>query len=174
MGLEALYPGRNLSKANQAHKVYPHLLRNLIIDRSSQVWSTDITDIPMAKSFFYLVAVIDWYSRRILAWRLSNAMDNAFCIDAHEEAIERNDAPEFFDTEQGCQFASEYFTGTLKSNDIAVSMDGKRGWGDNVFVKRLWPSVKHEVAYLHAYDDIRTAQKPLGYHLEFYNTESTH
>lgn len=174
MGLEALYPGRNLSKANQAHKVYPYLLRNLLIDRPNQVWSTDITYIPMAKGFVYLVAVIGWYSRRVLSWRLSNTMDTAFCIDALKEAIERNGAPEIFNTDQGSQFTSEDFTGVLKSNDIAISMDGKRRWVDNVFVERLWRSVKYEEVYLHAYDDIRTAKKSLGDYFEFYNTERKH
>ena len=174
IGLAALYPGRNLSKANQAHKVYPYLLRNLVIDRPNQVWSTDITYIPMAKGFVYLVAVMDWYSRRVLSWRLSNTMDTAFCIDALEEAIERNGAPEIFNTDQGSQFTSEDFTGVLKSNEIAISMDGKRRWVDNVFVERLWRSVKYEEVYLHAYDDIRTAKASLIRYFEFYNTERKH
>jgi putative transposase len=174
MGLKALYSGRNLSKANQAHKGYPYLLRNLIIDRPNQVWSSDITYIPMAKGFVYLVAVIDWYSRRVLSWRLSNTMDTDFCIDAHEEAIERNGAPEIFNTDQGGQVTSEDFTGVLKSNDIAISIDGKRRWVDNVFVERLWGSVKYEEVYLHACDDIRTAKKSLGHYFEFYNTERKH
>jgi putative transposase len=120
MGLEGLYPGRNLSKANKARKLYPYLLRNLLIDRPNQVWSADITYIPMAKDFVYLVAVIDWYSRGVLSWRLSNTMDTAFCIDALEEAIERNGAPEIFNTDRGSPFTSEDFTGILKSNDIAI------------------------------------------------------
>jgi putative transposase len=150
IGLAALYPWRNLSKANQAHKVYPYLLRNLVIDRPNQAWSTDITYIPMAKGFVYLVAAMDWYSRRVLSWRLSNTMDTALCIDALEEAIERNGATEIFNTDQGSQFTSEDFTGVLKSNEIAISMDGKRRWVHNVFVERLWPSVKYEEVYLHA------------------------
>jgi putative transposase len=151
IGLAALYPWRNLSKANQAHKVYPYLLRNLVIDRPNQAWSTDITYIPMAKGFVYLVAAMDWYSRRVLSWRLSNTMDTALCIDALEEAIERNGATEIFNTDQGSQFTSEDFTGVLKSNEIAISMDGKRRWVDNVFVEGLWCSVKYEEVYLHPY-----------------------
>ena len=136
MGLEALYPGRNLSKANQAHKVYPYLLRNLLIDRPNHVWSTDITYIPIAKGFVYLVAFIDWYSTRVLSRRLSKTMDTTFCIDALEEASERNGALEIFNKDQGSQSTNEDFTGALKSNDIAISMDGKRRWVDNVFVDR--------------------------------------
>jgi putative transposase len=128
----------------------------------------------MAKGFVYLVAVIDWYSRRVLSWRLSNTMDTAFCIDALEEAIERNGAPEIFNTDQGSQFTSEDFTGVLKSNDIAISMDGKQRWVDNVFLERLWRSVKYEEVYLHAYDDIRTAKKSLGHYFDFYNTQRKH
>ena len=174
MGLTALYPGRNLSLANQAHKIYPYLLRNLIIDRPNQVWSTDITYIPMAKGFVYLVAVIDWYSRRVLSWRLSNTMDTSFCIDSLEEAIEQNGAPEIFNTDQGSQFTSEEFTGVLKSNGIAISMDGKGRWVDNVFVERLWRSVKYEEVYLHAYDDIKSARKSLKRYFTFYNEERKH
>jgi putative transposase len=174
IGLAALYPGRNLSKANQAHKVYPYLLRNLVIDRPNQVWSTDITYIPMAKGFVYLVAVMDWCSRRVLSWRLSNTMDTAFCIDALEGAIERYGTPKNFNTDRGRQLTSEDFTGVLKSNELPISMDGKRRWVDNVFVERLWRSVKYEEVYVHAYDDIRTAKASLHCYFEFHNVERKH
>jgi putative transposase len=174
MGIVALYPKRNLSLANQAHKIYPYLLRNLIINRPNQVWSTDITYIPMARGFVYLVAVMDWYSRRVLSWRVSNTMDVSFCVDALEEAIENYDAPEIFNTDQGSQFTSEEFTSVLKEHEIQISMDGKGRWVDNVFVERLWRSVKYEEIYLKAYDDIRSAKESLGQYFEFYNYERRH
>ena len=174
MGITALYPKRNLSLANQAHKVYPYLLRNLVIDRPNQVWATDITFIPMARGFVYLVAVMDWYSRRVLSWRLSNTLDTSFCTEALEEAIERYGAPEIFNTDQGSQFTSDDFTGVLKEHDIKISMDGKGRWIDNVFVERLWRSVKYEEVYLKAYDDIRSARASLGNYFEFYNLERRH
>lgn len=171
MGIAALYPKRNLSLANQAHKVYPYLLRNLLIDRPNQVWATDITFIPMARGFVYLVAVMDWHSRRVLSWRVSNTLDTSFCTEALEEAIERYGAPEIFNTDQGCQFTSDDFTGVLKEHGIKISMDGKGRWVDNVFVGRLWRSVKYEEVYLKAYDDIRSARVSLGNYFEFYNSE---
>ena len=171
IGLTALYLGRNLSKANQAHKVYLYILRNLVIDRPNQVWSTDITYIPTAKDFAYLVAVMDWYSRGLLSLRLSNTMDTAFCIDALEEATERNGVPEIFNTDQVSQFTSEDFTGVLKLNETAISLDVKRHWVDNVFVEGLWRSVKYEEVYLHGYDDIRTAKASLNRYFELYNAE---
>ncbi len=174
MDIAVLYPKRNLSKANQAHKIYPYLLRNLLIDRPNQVWSTDITYIPMARGFVYLVAVIDWYSRRVLSWRISNTMDTSFCIEALEEAIELHGAPEIFNTDQGSQFTSEEFTGVLAANSIQISMDGKGRWVDNVFVERLWRSVKYEEVYLNAYDDIRTARASLDRYFRFYNAERRH
>ena len=174
MGIAALYPKRNLSLANQAHKVYPYLLRNLLIDRPNQVWATDITFIPMARGFVYLVAVMDWHSRRVLSWRVSNTLDTSFCTEALEEAIERYGAPEIFNTDQGCQFTSEDFTGVLKEHGIKISMDGKGRWVDNVFVERLWRSVKYEEVYLKAYDDIRSARVSLGNYFEFYNSERRH
>jgi putative transposase len=174
MGIAALYPKRNLSLANQAHKVYPYLLRNLVIDRPNQAWATDITYIPMARGFVYLVAVMDWYSRRVLSWRVSNTLDTSFCTEALEEAIERYGAPEIFNTDQGCQFTSEDFTGVLKEHGIKISMDGKGRWVDNVFVERLWRSVKYEEVYLKAYDDIRSARVSLGNYFEFYNSERRH
>lgn len=174
MGLVALYPKRNLSLANQAHKVYPYLLRNLVIDRSNQVWATDITYIPMAKGFVYLVAVMDWYSRRVLSWRVSNTLDTRFCIDALEEAIERHGAPEIFNTDQGSQFTSDDFIGVLKEHDIRISMDGKGRWMDNVFIERLWRSVKYEEVYLKAYEDISSAKASLCQYFEFYNSQRRH
>ena len=174
MGLVALYPKRNLSLANQAHKVYPYLLRGLAIDRPNQVWATDITYIPMARGFVYLVAVMDWYSRRVLAWRVSNTLDTSFCIEALEEAIENHGAPEIFNTDQGSQFTSEEFTGVLKEHDIKISMDGKGRWVDNVFVERLWRSVKYEEVYLKAYESIGHARDSLGRYFAFYNSKRRH
>jgi putative transposase len=174
MGLIALYPKRNLSLANKANKIYPYLLRGLTIDRPNQVWSTDITYISMAKGFVYLVAIIDWFSRRVLSWQVSNTMDTSFCIEAIDEAIEENGAPEIFNTDQGSQFTSHEFTDVLKTNGIAISMDEKGRWVDNVLVERLWRSVKYEEVYLHAYDDIRHAKRSLNAYFEFYNAERKH
>ncbi|MCW8828918.1 MAG: IS3 family transposase [Gammaproteobacteria bacterium] len=174
MGLVALYPKRNLSLANQAHKVYPYLLRGLTIDRPNQVWATDITYIPMARGFIYLVAVMDWYSRRVLSWRVSNTLDTSFCIEALEEAIENHGAPEIFNTDQGSQFTSEEFADVLKQHDIQISMDGKGRWVDNVFVERLWRSVKYEEVYLKAYDSIGDARDSLSRYFVFYNSERRH
>jgi len=174
MGLAALYPKRNLSRANQAHKVYPYLLKGLVIDRPNQVWATDITYIPMARGFVYLVAVMDWHSRRVLSWRLSNTMDVPFCIDALEEAIQTHGPPEIFNTDQGSQFTSEQFTDVLKQHGIRISMDGKGRWVDNVFVERLWRSVKYEEVYLKAYDSITDARRSLGEYFAFYNAERRH
>ena len=174
LAIETLYPKRNLSLANQKHKVYPYLLRGLDINRPNQVWSTDITYIPMAKGFVYLVAVMDWFSRKVLSWRVSTSMDTSFCIDALEEAIENFGSPEIFNTDQGSQFTSEEFTGVLKDNDIAISMDGKGRWVDNVFVERLWRSVKYEEVYLNAYDTVADAKKRLGTYFERFNTKRRH
>lgn len=174
MGIETLYPKRNLSLANQAHKVYPYLLRNLSIDRPNQVWATDITYIPMQRGFVYLVAVIDWYSRKVLSWQLSTTLDTDFCVDALERAIERYGTPEIFNTDQGCQFTSEAFTGVLKAHDIRISMDGKGRWMDNVFVERLWRSVKYEEVYLKAYDSVADAKRSLAVYFERYNTKRRH
>lgn len=174
MGLAALYPKRNLSLANQAHKVYPYLLRGLAIDRPNQVWATDITYIPMARGFVYLVAIMDWYSRRVLAFRVSNTLDTSFCVEALNEAIETYGTPEIFNTDQGSQFTSEDFTGVLKRHDIRISMDGKGRWVDNVFVERLWRSVKYEEVYLRAYDSIGDARASLGRYFAFYNAKRRH
>ena len=174
MGIAALSPKRNLSLANQAHKVYPYLLRDLEINRPNQVWATDVTYIPMARGFVYLIAVMDWYSRRVLSWRVSNTLDASFCVDALEEALERHGAPEIVNTDQGAQFTSEAFTGLLKREGIQISMDGKGRWLDNVFVERLWRSVKYEEVYLRAYDSIAAARESLGRYFAFYNSERRH
>ena len=174
MGIVAVYPKKNLSRANQAHRVYPYLLRNLNIDRPNQVWATDITYLPMARGFVYLVAVIDWYSRRVLSWRLSNTLDSQFCVDALEDAIAKYGAPEIFNTDQGSQFTSEEFTGVLKREEIQISMDGKGRWLDNVFVERLWRSVKYEEVYLKAYDNVGHARQSLAAYFKFYNEKRRH
>jgi putative transposase len=174
MGIEALYRKPNLSRANRAHKVYPYLLRDLKIERANQVWATDITYIPMAKGFAYLIAVMDWHSRRVLSWRLSNTLDTSFCVEALEEAIRRYGRPEIFNTDQGCQFTSAEFTGVLQANGIQISMDGKGRWIDNVFVERLWWSLKYEDVYLRAYDSMSEARQRIGTWFEFYNTQRRH
>jgi len=174
MDLVSLYPKRNLSLANQAHKKYPYLLRNVVINRPNQVWATDITYVPMARGFVYLVTIMDWHSRRVLSWRVSNTLDTSFCIDALREAIELHGAPEIFNTDQGSQFTSDEFTGELKAHDIRISMDGKGRWMDNVFVERLWRSVKYEEVYLKAYNSISDARDSLGLYFEFYNSERRH
>lgn len=174
MGIEAIYPKPRTTKFNRAHKIYPYLLRDLTIDRPNQVWCTDITYIPMAKGFVYLVAVMDWYSRKVLSWRLSNTMDTGFCVDALEEAIQRFGCPEIFNTDQGAQFTSEEFTDVLKENKIGISMDGKGRWMDNVFIERLWRSLKYEEVYLKAYTSIPEAAENIGTYLRFYNEQRTH
>lgn len=151
MGIEALYVKPRLSLSHPGHAKYPYLLRGLEITRANHVWATDITDIPMAKGFCYLVAIMDWASRKVLAWRLSNTLDSTFCVDALEEAIAKYGRPEIFDTDQGSQFTAEAFTDVLRVNNIAISMDGKGRWMDNVFIERLWKSVKYEDIYLKAY-----------------------
>lgn len=174
MGIEAIYPKPNLSKANPGHKVYPYLLRGLKIDRPNHVWATDITYIPMDKGFAYLTVIMDLYSRRILSWRLSNSLDSSFCVDALEEALYKHGKPEVFNSDRGSQFTSEAFTEVLKANDIRISMDGRGAWRDNVFVERLWRSVKYEEVYLNAYESIREAKMRLGNWIDFYNSERRH
>jgi putative transposase len=174
MGLVAVYPKRNLSQADQARKVYPYLLRGLTVDRPNQVWATDITFVPMARGFVYLVAIMDWYSRRVLSWRVSNTLDTSFCIDALNEAIEQHGVPEIFNTDQGSQLTSDASTGVLKHHDIQISMDGTGRWLDNVFVERLWRSVKCEEVYLKAYGNITHARKSLAVYFKFYNAERRH
>ena len=174
MGIEALYRKPNTSGRHPAHPVYPYLLRELKIDRPNQVWATDITYIPMRRGFIYLVAVLDWYSRRVLSWRISNTLTTDFCLDAVREAIARHGVPEIFNTDQGSQFTSSEFTGLLKEHGIQISMDGKGCWRDNVFVERLWKSVKYEEVYLKAYDSVSDAKAGLGNYLNFYNTRRPH
>ncbi len=173
-GIEALYRKPNTSRKQAGDQIYPYLLRELTIDRPNQVWATDITYIPMKKGFVYLVAVVDWYSRKVLSWRLSNTLTTDFCLDAVREAIWRHGTPEIFNTDQGCQFTSAEFTGLLKGHSIRISMDGKGCWRDNVFVERLWRSVKYEEVYLKAYDSVGEAKAQLGAYLAFYNTRRPH
>ena len=180
MGIEAVYRRPNTSKPAPGHKIYPYLLRGLTIDRPNQVWATDITYIPMARGFVYLAAVMDWFARRILAWRLSITMEAEFCVEALEEALARYDRPKIFNTDQGSQFTSEAFTDVLIKNDIAISMDGKGAWRDNVFpgssprTSRFWRSVKYEEVYLRAYDSVGEARASIGRYLDFYNGRRPH
>ena len=174
MGIQAIYPKPNLSKANKQHKIYPYLLRHLDITRPNQVWATDVTYIPMDKGFVYLTVIMDWYSRKILSWRLSNSLDVSFCVDALEEALYRYGAPDIFNSDQGSQYTSDAFTGVLKTNDIRISMDGKGAWRDNVFVERLWRSVKYEEVYLNAYESMDHAKQRLARWIDFYNQERKH
>ena len=174
MGMNALYPKPNTSRANHAHKVYPYLLRDLNIDRANQVWCTDITYIPMRKGFLYLVAVMDWHSRKVLSWRLSNTLDTEFCVEALREALHHYGTPEIFNTDQGCQFTSEAFTQVLKDAGIRISMDGKGRWVDNVFIERLWRSFKYEEVYLNAYESVPHARQRIRAWMEFYNQRRKH
>jgi putative transposase len=174
MGVEALYRKPRTTKRNPEHKVYPYLLRSLPVTRANQVWAMDITYIPMARGFVYLAAVVDWYSRRVLAWKVSNTMDVHFCLEAVEEALEKHGNPEIMNTDQGSQFTSLAFTQLLKDNDIRISMDGKGAWRDNVFVERLWRSVKYEEVYLHAYDTVSAVRGGLGRYFRFYNSRRPH
>jgi len=174
MGIEAIYRKPNPSKPAPGHKVYPYLLRRLAVTRPNQVWAMDITYIPMARGFVYLAAVVDWFSRRVLSWRLSISMDAGFCIEAVEEALGRYGSPEIFNTDQGSQFTSMAFTGLLRENGIAISMDGRGSWRDNVFVERLWRSIKYEEVYLHAYDTVSDARASIGRYLAFYNGRRPH
>ena len=174
MGIEALYRRPNTSKPADGHKIYPYLLRNLAVERPNQVWAMDITYIPMARGFVYLAAVVDWFSRRVLAWRLSITLEVEFCLEAVEEALAKYGRPEIFNTDQGSQFTSTAFTGLLLDNAIAISMDGRGSWRDNVFVERLWRSVKYEEVYLRAYDSVGEARASLGRYLDFYNRKRPH
>lgn len=174
MGLQALYPRQRTSQPGKGHAIYPYRRRGLTIERANQVWATDICYIPMAKGFMYLAAIMDWHSRRVLSWRVSNTLDTDFCIDALEEALQRFGAPEIFNTDQGCQFTSEPFTAVLKDHGIAISMDGKGRWVDNVFVERLWRSVKYEDVYLRAYETPAELHAGLDRYFRFYNTRRRH
>ena len=174
MGIEALYRRPHTSKPADGHKIYPYLLRGLVVERANQVWAMDITYIPMARGFVYLAAVLDWFSRRVLAWRVSITMEVEFCLEALEEALARYGRPEIFNTDQGSQFTSAAFTGLLLNNAIAISMDGRGAWRDNVFVERLWRSVKYEEVYLRAYDSVAEARASIGRYLDFYNRKRPH
>jgi len=174
MGIAALGPKPRTTKPAPGHKVFPYLLRNLAIDRSNQVWVADITYVPIGRGFLYLVAVMDWASRAVLAWRLSNTMDVSFCVSALEEALARFGRPEIFNTDQGSQFTSAAFTGVLAAAGIRISMDGRGRWMDNVFIERLWRSVKYEDIYLKGYADGREAKAGIGAWVAFYNAQRPH
>ena len=173
MGLTAIYRRPRTSQPAPGHKIYPYLLRRIEITRPNQVWAADITYIPMARGFLYLVAIMDWYSRHVMAWRLSNTLDADFCVEALEEAL-RKTKPEVFNTDQGSQFISEAFTGLLEQHGVKISMDGKGRYTDNIFVERLWRTVKYEEAYLKAYSNGREARAGLDAYLGFYNTQRPH
>ena len=174
MGLAALYPKRRTSIPGRGHKIYPYLLGGVSVERANQVWSTDITYLPMAKGFMYLVAIMDWHSRRVLSWRVSNTLDTEFCVEALHEALARYGAPEIFNTDQGSQFTSDAFTDVLKDHGVAISMDGKGRWIDNVFVERLWRSVKYEDVYLRAYETPTALRAGLTRYFDFYNARRRH
>jgi putative transposase len=174
MGIEALYRRPRTTQPEPGHKIYPYLLRGIEITRPNQVWAMDITYIPMARGFVYLAVVLDWFSRRVLSWRVSITMEAAFCVETLEDALARHGRPEIFNTDQGSQFTGAAFTGTLIKNGIAISMDGKGAWRDNVFVERLWRSVKYEEVYLRAYDSVSDARASMGRYLDFYNGRRPH
>ncbi len=174
MGIEALYRKANTSRRHPEHRIFPYLLRGLTIDRPNQVWAMDITYLPMARGFVYLAVVLDWATRRILAWRLSNSLTADFCVEALEEAITRYGVPEIMNTDQGSQFTGSEFIGTLERDRIAISMDGKGCWRDNVFVERLWKTIKYEEVYLHAYDTVSAANESLARYVSFYNGRRPH
>ncbi len=174
MGLAGMAPGPNTSRSHPAHKTYPYLLRGVAVVRPNQVWSTDITYIRLAHGFAYLVAIIDWYSRRVLSWRISNSMEAAFCVDCLEEALRHHGKPEIFNSDQGAQFTSEAFTGVLKREGIQISMDGRGRAFDNIFVERLWRSVKYEDVYLKGYATMAELLVGLTAYFVFYNRERSH
>ena len=174
MGIEAIYRHRNTSKPHPAHRVFPYLLRELVIDRPNQVWATDITYLPMAQGFMYLTAILDWHSRKVLAWRLSNSLDTEFCIAVLDEALAKFGTPDIFNTDQGSQYTSERHIERLTDHHIQISMDGQGRWRDNVLVERLWRSVKYEEVYLHAYANPKEAQIELTRYFAFYNTRRPH
>jgi len=174
MGLCAIYQKPNTSKPNLQHKIYPYLLRELTIEKPNQVWCADITYIPMRRGFLYLVAIMDWASRKVLSWRLSNTMDSDFCVDALEDALARYGKPEIFNTDQGSQFTSDAFTDALKGAEIRISMDGKGRWMDNVMIERLWRSLKYESIYLHAYEGGSEVRQGLRHWIDQYNTSRPH
>ena len=174
MGIEALYRKPNTSKKHPTHKVYPYLLRELKIDRANQVWASDITYIPMACGWVYLCAIVDWASRKVLSHRVSISMDASFCVEALEEALARYGKPGIFNSDQGSQFTGEAFTDALKARGVAISMDGKGAWRDNIFVERLWRSIKYEEIYLHAYESVGQARTAIARYIDFYNAARPH
>jgi putative transposase len=174
MGIEALYRRPRTTKPEPGHKIYPYLLRGLEIVRANQVWATDITYIPMAKGFVYLAVVLDWFSRRVLAWRVSITMEASFCIETLADALAKHGKPDIFNTDQGSQFTCEAFTDVLHKHDIKISMDGKGAWRDNVFIERLWRTVKYEEVYLRAYDSVSDARACIGRYLDLYNRRRPH
>lgn len=174
MGIEAIYRRPNTSKPAPGHKIYPYLLRKLPVTRPNQVWAMDITYIPMKRGYVYLACVVDWCTRRILAWRLSITLETAFCIEAVEEAMAKHGKPDIFNTDQGSQFTSIAFIKVLKDADIKISMDGKGAWRDNVFVERLWRTIKYEEVYLKAYENVPEARREIGRYIAFYNTKRPH
>jgi putative transposase len=174
MGIEAMAPGPNTSRPRKEDKKYPYLLRDLAVTRPNQVWATDITYIPLRHGFVYLVAIIDWFSRKVLSWRLSNTLDTSFCIEALDEALARFGRPEIFNSDQGCQFTAEDFAQRLLDAGVAISRDGKGRCLDNVFVERLWRSLKYEEVYLKGYDSIAEARREIGLYLAFFNEERPH
>ncbi len=174
MGLETTAPKPATSKPAPEHAIYPYLLRNLKVSRINQVWAADITYIPMARGFVFLVAIIDWYSRRVLAWRLSNTLETSFCVEALHEALARYGCPEIFNTDQGSQFTSEDFTDVVLDRGIKISMDGKGRWLDNIFGERLWRSLKYEEVYLYAYDTVQVARAGIARYFDFFNDKRPH
>lgn len=174
MGIEALYRRPRTTQPASGHRIYPYLLRGMTVDRPNRVWAADITYIPMARGFVYLVVVLDWFTRRALSWRVSITLDADFCIEAVEEALARHGKPEIFNSDQGSQFTSHDFTGLLQKNEIEISMDGKGAWRDNVFVERLWRTIKYEEVYLKAYASVPEARLSIGRYLEFYNARRPH
>lgn len=174
MGLEAIYPKKKTSTPNPAHKIYPYLLRKLCIDHPNQVWAADISYLPMEQGFMYLVAIMDWHSRKVLSWRVSNTMDSDFCVTALKEAIYKYDCPEIFNTDQGSQFTSESFTKVLKDNDIKISMDGRGRFQDNIFIERLWWTLKYHYFYLRTFETGSELRKGLRNWFQYYNQERFH
>jgi putative transposase len=174
MCITALYRKPNTSKPAPGHKIYPYLLRNLPVTRPNQVWAMDITYIPMARGFIYLAAVVDWFTRRVLAWRVSITLEADFCVEAVEEALARHGAPEIFNTDQGSQFTSIEFIKVLADREVKISMDGKGAWRDNVFVERLWRTIKYEEVYLRAYANVAEARASIGRYIGFYNSRRPH
>ncbi len=174
MGLEAIYPKPKTSKPHPAHKIYPYLLRNLCIDHPNQVWAADISYLPLEKGFMYLVAIMDWHSRKVLSWKISNTMESDFCVEALKEAILNYGCPEIFNTDQGSQFTSDKFTGTLKNNDIKISMDGRGRFQDNIFIERLWWTLKYHYFYLRTFENGSELRNGLKKWFQYYNEERFH